>query len=62
MSDQIIGSPYRIEIDLHKQTPGEPDEGTVIVGWYDTDGTEITDPGRIATLERRAEEIAHANR
>ncbi len=55
-------APYKVELRLMKQTPGEPDAETVVASWYDTDGTEITDPVRIAALERKAQEVSDANR
>jgi hypothetical protein len=53
------GSPYREAIRIVKYSSegayqrGEPEEVVERVTWYEADGTEITDPERIAELEEK---------
>ncbi len=52
-----LGRPHKIEGQVAKwengRTPadGPPDEVDTFAGWVEADGTEITDPDRIAALE-----------
>jgi hypothetical protein len=53
------GLPYREAIRLAKYRDedadprGKPEEVVERVTWYEADGTEITDPERIAELEEK---------
>jgi hypothetical protein len=53
--------PYREAVRLVKYPDqdayerGEPEEVVERVTWYEADGTEITDPERIAELEEKLE-------
>jgi len=53
--------PYREAVRLVKYRDedayqrGEPDEVVERVTWYEADGTQITDPERIAELEEKLE-------
>jgi hypothetical protein len=55
------GLPYREAVRLVKYPSedayqrGEPEEVVERVTWYEADGTEITDPERIAELEEKLE-------
>jgi len=53
--------PYREAVRLVKYRDedayqrGEPEEVVERVTWYEADGTEVTDPERIAELEKQLE-------
>ena len=51
------GRPFRVDVGVEKYdgaVEGEPVETvTVRAGWYEADGTPITDPDRIADLDER---------
>ncbi len=61
MADAIVARPQRHTYEVAKwenhRKPGDgPPDGVVTVsGWFDADG-EITDPARVAELERALEE------
>ncbi len=51
-----IAVPHKITFTIDKYAPGHepddcPDEVVRVTCWMDTDGTEISDPARIAELE-----------
>lgn len=62
MAQEIAGGPYKMTRQLAKwnnyRTPdtGPPDEVLDAAWWYEPDGTEITDPARIAALEAKLQE------
>lgn len=55
MSDSLSG-PYRLGARVEKWNPGQdhtsepPAEVVETRSWYEADGTEITDPARLAQL------------
>ena len=50
-----IAAPYKVAFTLEKYTQREPDGNPDAVEgseqWYEADGTEISDPARVAELE-----------
>ena len=49
----VIQHPFRIQTTLEKRREGESEPYEVVSesSWHEADGTEITDPDRIAELE-----------
>ena len=49
----VIKQPYRIQFTIEKRREGEtePYETVSESSWHEADGTEITDPNRIAELD-----------
>jgi len=62
MTDNAVVGPYRVDLRLEKydgrDPDGSPDETLNRSSWHAADGTEITDPARIAALDT-AVEVVH---
>jgi hypothetical protein len=65
--DKITG-PYKVALRIEKfhseeeRLTGVPFEDETTASWHDPDGSEITDPARIAELEQIAKEQADGPR
>jgi hypothetical protein len=55
MTADTIGAPHKITIRVDKHFDGDtshdPDETVEVAQWFEADGSEVTDPARVAQLE-----------